>query len=399
MNVRLLGYLLFLFGFLFYIFLPLFFLIVFPYYNISEIAMKNYNGNYYLLIYSYLAFGYFILFSMGYYLTSFIKINKFKAVAVDFLGWAKVAVTLIYSCIALFVINLSEILNPIGYLDGYDVTHRGQLTTLYLTSIWWCIYFKSGINSKLMLVIAFIAGINLVALGSRLGIVTGLISMLIFYFYFNNTKVNRTSGGFFWYAKIGFILFLSGMLMTIIGLLREGNILTMEGMFSIFASEPLFIYASVPAYFTNNPINLFEIPVDLFVSIIGAIPSFIFPLKSEFFLTHAVVSSESASGFGGMNHLVTLVANFGMVGFPVVSFIEGVWFGMLTRLVHKNSFFRAVALSSFAILPFILFREGLQTSVKLLFFNFLVFPFIIIQILTILKIILRKATSPQTSIL
>jgi hypothetical protein len=399
MSVRLTNYLLFLVGFIFYIASPLIILTVFPDYHISEIAMKNYSGEYYLLLYSYLSFGYFVFFSMGYYLSLFMKINKFESEAVDRLGWTKVAVTVLYACIALFVINLSEILNPIGYSGDYDVTHRGQLTTLYLTSIWWCIYFKSGINSKLMLIIAFIAGLNLLALGSRLGVTTGLISLLIFYFYFQNTRVNRRDRSLFWYAKLGSILFLIALLMTSIGVLRAGNEVTIEEIFGNFASESLFIYASVPAYFSNNFTNLFEIPVDLFVSIVGAIPSFLFPLKSDFFLEHAVVDSESASGFGGMNHLVTLVANFGMAGFPVVTFFEGVWFGILTRLVYKNSFFRAVALSSFAILPFILFREGLQTSVKLLFFNFLFFPFVIIQMLIILKIIVRNARSPQSSVL
>ena len=266
----------------------------------------------------------------------------------------------------------------VGYLEGYDVIHRGQLTTIYLTSIWWAIYFRSGLKMKLMLISALISGVNLLALGSRLGVVSGLISLAIF-FSFERQKI---SGGMniLKVVKIGGLVFVAGLFFSIVGLLRQGDAIIWEAIVDMFFAEPLFIYASFPSYVSKNQLPLIAIPWDVITGVVGSIPTALFPGKLDFFSKYVSMDSDFASGFGGINHILSVIINFGLIGFPIIAFLEGAWFGFLAKNAHKNNFLRALAICSISLLPFIFFRDGYQTSVKLLFFNYLFFPYIIVKI-------------------
>ena len=393
MNINLIPYIFFIGGFSYYGILPIVFLYFFPNYPIADIAMSSFRNDFFLELYSSLAFAYLISFSAGYYFS--LKSKKFqsKKQNINTDKSLRGLITTLYVVIALLSLNTNEIISLVGYSGEYDVAHRGQLTTLYLTSIWWFIYFKSSIHAKLMLLIAFAAGLNLLALGSRLGVVTGLISILIYYKYFASIKLEHHRYDRWMLAK-GILMVVAVLfVMTSIGLIREGNSITFEGALSIFSAEPLFIYASVPAYFSNNSLPLLAFPVDIFASIIAAVPSFLFPSKVDFFAAYSSIDKYSISGFGGMNHLVSLITNFGLIGFPVAAFLEGAWFGILIKNAYKSPFFRAVAITSISVIPFIMFRDGFQTTVKILFFNFLIFPYVATRVL----IFLRRSVRPSVT--
>lgn len=396
-SIRLISYLLFVAGFSYYCIFPVIFLSVFADSPISEVLLKRWTDSYMDKMYLYLIFFYLISFSSGYYLSSRNGVIKPKKERGTGIGNLSVFITICYVGLFIFIVDVREIMSPSGYLDGYDVAHKGQLSTLYLVSIWWFVYLKTtavnaNIQTKLMLVIVFITGLNLLTLGSRLSVVSGMITLFIFYFYFVK-KMRLQDSGAQKHVPIRWIviIFITGILMSSIGLLREGTGISWEGIISIFAAEPLFIYASIPAYFSNNSLPLFAIPLDLFSGIVGAIPSFLFSEKGAFFAKYAMINEDFVSGFGGSHHVVTLIANFGLIGFPVAAFFEGAWFGMLVRRVHISAFFRAVTLSSIAMLPFIMFREGLSTPVKLLFFNFLLVPYIMLNVLFSIKRLVSRA--------
>ena len=393
MNIKSIPYIFFLGGFAYYGLLPIVFLYFFQNYPIAQIAISNSGSKLFLELYSALAFVFLICFSVGYYFSLRTKKFRVKTHNIDKVKELRVIISFLYIVFTIFSINVTEIISLVGYLGEYDVAHRGQLTTLYLTSIWWFIYFKTDIHAKLMLFIALLAGLNLLALGSRLGVLTGIISMIIYYGYFakENMKFIRGSG----LGSVKGILTLTVVLvlMTSVGLIREGSSITVEGALSIFSAEPLFIYASVPAYFSNTSLPLFAIPVDIFASVIAAIPSFMFSAKVDFFAEYTSVDRNSLSGFGGMNHLVSLVANFGLIGFPFAAFLEGAWFGMLIKNAYKSPFFRAVAITSISVIPFIMFRDGFQTTIKILFFNFLLFPYIATRVLLFLKRSVRPSVA------
>jgi hypothetical protein len=394
MKITSIPYILFLGGFAYYGVLPVAFFYFFQDYQTVRIAMSNFGNQYFLELYSGLAFVYFISFSTGYYLSqkysdiqpSIKKVNYDKNLRRLIVG--------LYMAIALVSLNVQEIVSLVGYSGEYDVAHRGQLTTLYLTSIWWFIYFKSGLHAKLLLAIAFAAGLNLLALGSRLGVITGLISVLIFYWYFASNQLKRGQTNSWMLAKVLAILVLSIVAMTSIGLIREGNGITFEGLLGIFSAEPLFIYVSVPAYLSKNALPLLAVPVDIFASMIAAVPSFLFPSKIDFFSTYSAIDKDSISGFGGVNHLISLITNFGLIGLPVAAFFEGAWFGMLIKNCNKSPFLRAVAISSISVVPFIMFREGFQTTIKIVFFNYLLFPYIATRVFFFLQ---RSVRGPARS--
>lgn len=399
-SIRSISYLLFLAGFSYYCILPIIYLYVFPDNYITEILLGKYPERYIGMFLCLIIF-YLISFSTGYYLSSKNGLVKPKGKRGNGVGKLSVLVTICYVGITLGIVDVREIISPLGYLEGYDIAHRGQLTTLYLVSIWWFIYLKSAVNAniqaKLMLVIVIIVGLNLLTLGSRLGVISGMITLFIFYVYFVKLTVQDNGAQKPRFIKWIVVIIVATILMSSIGLLRSGEGISWEGVMYIFAAEPLFIYASVPAYFSNSSIPLVSIPWDLFTGIVGAIPSYLFPEKGSFFLEYTVRNEDSYAGFGGLHHVVALIANFGLIGFPVVAFFEGAWYGMLVRRVHTSAFFRAVALSSIAILTFIMFREGLQVPVKLLFFNFLFFPYVMIQILYLIKLSIRSTTFSHQS--
>lgn len=388
MNIKLITYFLFLAGFSYYCILPIIILTVVPDFHIARIAMNSFHETEYgIELFSYLAFLYFISFSIGYYFSFKIGVTKPKFESKSGVSRRIVLVTSCYVFMAILIVNVNEIISPIGYTEGYDVIHRGQLTTLYLTSIWWFVYLRTGIQARLMLVIVFISGLNLLFLGSRLGFISGLVALFIFDRYFRTTKLrdlNTKKMGWMKFIVIIFIIFVS---MTMIGLVRAKDSISWEGIMSIFIAESLYIYASVPAYFLSTSLPLVAIPTDIFSGFIGGIPSFLFPEKINFFEKFSAMNEYSGSGFGGANHVVVLIANFGLIGFPIAAFLEGAWFGTLVKYINVSAFFRAVALLSIAVIPFILFRDGYQTSIKLLFINFLLIPYLVTKILFLSRVL------------
>jgi hypothetical protein len=297
-------------------------------------------------------------------------------------------------------VSISEIMTPVGYLGDYDANPRGLLSTLYLVAIWWYIYLNTTGSSKLQqavtIVIISLTGMNLLTLGTRLSVVSGLISLLVFYIIYvkkaTSTRTMMIIKSFAFAVAIG-------LAMSSIGLLRGAEVISAEGLLGIFAAEPVFIYASVLSYFDTDTIHIFAIPWDLITGIIGSIPSFLFPDKADFFLTFSTRSVDAYSGFGGVHHLVVLLSNFGLLGFPFVAFVEGVCLGSLIRRVNVNSFYRAASLSSIGILTFMLYREGLQTPIKLILFNFMLLPYLAIRFIFLLKTIATAHSLPKVNLI
>ncbi len=272
-----------------------------------------------------------------------------------------------------------------------DDAPRGMLSTLYLVAIWWYIYIKTfgryRFQSAVIISIILLTGLNLLALGSRLAVVSGIISLLVYYILFvRNVKPRHAKPRkLLIVVKFFTIIIFLALLMSLIGVMRSGEAISVEGLLSIFAAEPVFIYASVLSYYSMDSIHLFAIPWDLLTGIVGSIPSFLFPNKVDLFLAFSPRSDDAYSGFGGVHHLVSLLSNFGLLGFPIVSLFEGFCLGLLIRRVNVSSFYRAASLSSIGVLTFILYREGLQAPVKLFLFNFTLMPYLIFNFLFFIK--------------
>lgn len=371
-------------------------LTIYPEFVISDIVIGR-HSDIYTGLYLLFAIIYLGIFTYGFYAIPE-KMCMYSDYGIGH-GTEKLTifVVIIFTLIAAFVVDLREIISPAGYGVEYDTIHRGQLTTLFLMSIWWLIYLKlsdvSNFNIRLIFLVILCCGLNLLLLGSRLGFITGIIAFLI-YSYFHKVQGGRRVVKIIKFAALAIMAAIG---MGYVGVARTGGDVFAEGIITILAAEPIFIYASVPAYFSNSNLELVAIPWDIFSSIVGSVPSFLFPAKNEFFETYTALNKGSESGFGGINHIVLLISNFGLVGFPVVAYFEGALFAMLCRKFQTNKFFLTAGACSVAILPFMMFREGYQTTIKLLLFNFLLLPYLILKILSILKFASEKNYRKNTN--
>jgi hypothetical protein len=358
---------------------------LFPDNPVAGIVLERFPQQYFFKFTSF-AIVYLLLFSVGYFYSSKPIVFYMRSIDTKQLGKLGWVLTILYAAIALSIVSISEIMTPVGYLGDYYAAPRGMLSTLYLVAIWWYIYLKTISGSKLqqavIIAVILLTGLNLLTLGTRLAVVSGIISLLVFYIIFVR-KALPTKKAIV--IKSFAIAIAIALVMSSIGLLRGVEAISAEGLLSIFAAEPVFIYASVLSYFDSDPIYLFAIPWDLITGVIGSIPSFLFPDKADFFLAYSPRSDDAYAGFGGVHHIVSLLSNFGLLGFPIVAFIEGACLGLLIRRVNVNAFYRAASLSSIGLLTFILYREGLQAPVKLFLFNFMLFPFVAINFLLFIK--------------
>jgi len=369
------AYYLFLCGFSYYCVMPLVIVKLFP--DNAVLGFTNFNnGEAFLIEYTIYALIFLILFSIGFFIK--FKLNNLINNKPQLSSLFLILLMGAYFFLFWSIFSLSEVLNMPGYLDGYDIERRGQLSTLFLTSIWWYIYIQSSVKLKpskiLFIFIILLSGLNLLALGSRLAVLTGVIMLFLNYKsrLFVKFKVNIFS------AIIWILITVS--VFGAIGVLREANEISYEAIAFIIFAEPVFIFASVFSYFNSVPISLINVPYDVFSSLAASIPSLIFQNKIEFFAKYASIPEFAQSGFGGANQIIILLANFGVLLFPFVSFIMGYFIASMINKMNRSRFSYTAAIGIVALIPFIFFRDGYQTSLKLALMNFLIMPAIFLLI-------------------
>jgi hypothetical protein len=355
--------------------MPLVIVKLFP--DNAVLGFTNFNnGEAFLIEYTIYALIFLILFSIGFFIK--FKLNNLINNKPQLSSLFLILLMGAYFFLFWSIFSLSEVLNMPGYLDGYDIERRGQLSTLFLTSIWWYIYIQSSVKLKpskiLFIFIILLSGLNLLALGSRLAVLTGVIMLFLNYKsrLFVKFKVNIFS------AIIWILITVS--VFGAIGVLREANEISYEAIAFIIFAEPVFIFASVFSYFNSVPISLINVPYDVFSSLAASIPSLIFQNKIEFFAKYASIPEFAQSGFGGANQIIILLANFGVLLFPFVSFIMGYFIASMINKMNRSRFSYTAAIGIVALIPFIFFRDGYQTSLKLALMNFLIMPAIFLLI-------------------
>lgn len=283
------------------------------------------------------------------------------------------------------------------------------------------VFYQKKKNNKL---IFFLILITLILLPVLIGNVSvgygehsnpylGLVSTLILIFSFlivlqidiyNRLKVNWLFLIFcilFFYLLIsGARLFaITGLLMIGVGLIKKG-ILKLKtfiilGLFSIIAlviigqwrlgipityelfsfylfAETLLLSHSSSAYFYVQDIELINFNQDIFASMLNLIPSFVFQNKADFYVTLST-QGVVVSPFGGMNLLVSLAANFGMIG----SFLAIFCFGAVIERAGnvKNVAKGSLPIYAFlcALSVFLLNREAFVTQHKVVIVLGLIF--------------------------
>ncbi|HHB1580105.1 TPA: hypothetical protein ACN983_005256, partial [Vibrio parahaemolyticus] len=158
---------------------------------------------------------------------------------------------------------------------------------------------------------------------------------------------------------------------------RTGWDVNIQTFLGIAFAEPIFTSLGA-LYYIDTGRDLVNFPYDILASTINFIPSFVFSNKYEL-VTSLTESDRIFNPMGAQPLVVSLYHNFGLL-YPFFMVLIGFYFGYIKKR-SDSDFFRAVNLTT---LPFVLIhfhREGFITSLKILFFNGIIFPFILIAIL------------------
>jgi len=121
-----------------------------------------------------------------------------------------------------------------------------------------------------------------------------------------------------------------------------------------------------------------NIPVDIAAAFINFIPSFLYPEKM-LLISKLTFDENKESPFGASALFSNLYSNFG-VFYPIYIFFIGYFYGFLRAKSFWSPFFRAVYFSLLPLLMFHFFREGFITFIKVLIFNGLIFPFLLLSL-------------------
>jgi hypothetical protein len=319
----------------------------------------------------------FISWFLGYTLVQYIKL---KGSRLDKIVSFKRASFIIW--IAFLILLILLILNAFskgtvffsGY-SNYDITVLGPFATMIFISVWFVNYFDSKKAKYLFLGLYFISSISMLGLGSRMFFVLGTISLLIL---FISTRKRLLRNPLLYIILIFLLSFIVW-----IGIWRSEATLSSEMFISIFLAEPLFTSTSGALYLENvggRPMVSF--PNDIFASFINFIPSVVFPEKIAI-LRELTFDSDKYSPFGANSIIVNMYSNFGFF-YPMYFFSIGAFYGYLKNKAKYSNFFRATYFSILPLLMFHFFRESFTTVIKVMFFNSLILPFIIVMILSII---------------
>ncbi|KHF15140.1 hypothetical protein PO80_12700 [Vibrio parahaemolyticus] len=245
----------------------------------------------------------------------------------------------------------------------FDPKMLGPLATVCFTSIWFFHYT----NNRKFILIFIITAFWLIGLGSRMFVFLPMLSLMI--------------GALLKYKKHTFSIMLSIIISLVffifVGVVRTGWDVNIQTFLGIAFAEPIFTSLGA-LYYIDTGRDLVNFPYDILASTINFIPSFVFSNKYEL-VTSLTESDRIFNPMGAQPLVVSLYHNFGLL-YPFFMVLIGFYFGYIKKR-SDSDFFRAVNLTT---LPFVLIhfhREGFITSLKILFFNGIIFPFILIAIL------------------
>lgn len=376
MKIRLYHNILFLIGFIYYLLLPLWIVV--------QGAFGDYPGM--KSVYQYFSFDYVLsyciivtIFFISFYLGSFLPLKFIKKER------SKPSIDLIISSRDLFIISLpffflgqyTIMANAgnlfQGYLVEYDDGFMGTISTINMFFLFLYIYSKGKLNVKnyfidLYLVSSLVEfSIILLGMGSRMYILIPCVTCTLYFLDKGVISIKKVLVG----GLIAVLFFL------FIGIWRLGDSgFSIDSFLYIGIAEPVFTWISVESMFSSNELPLIAMPYNFFSSFLNFVPTLLFPNKAEFIQP---ITLNYDNPFGATSLLVSLIANFGILGSCFVLFLLGFFLTSL-RLNGRTLFTKTYYYCICGIIPFQLFRDSIPIVNKMLFYNFLLFPFLLFSI-------------------
>ena len=259
-----------------------------------------------------------------------------------------------------------------GYLVEYDLSFMGTISTLNTLFLFFFIYSKGKEFTGKRYVNTFFAisiiefSMILLGLGSRMYIMIPCITYTLFLL---DKRIIGLKKMLLWVGT-GVLLFL------FIGIWRLDEVVSPDFLFYIGAAEPTFTWISAISMFSMNSLPLIAFPSNFISSFCNFIPTILLPNKDEYIQPIAL---DFDNPLGATNVLVSLLSNFGILGSCLAIFCLG-FFLTFVCLNFKTLFGRTYYYCICGIIPFQLFRDEMSIVNKMLFYNFLLFPLILLLI-------------------
>lgn len=262
-----------------------------------------------------------------------------------------------------------------GYSVDYDIQTMGALATANCLFLFFFLYaisthsFSRWYRLYFLFVLIEIS-VMLLGLGSRMYVMIPIVAGGIYYL-----QTHKLSKKMIIYAVFVVIFFLA---VGVWRISKEG--FNFKLLLYIGSAEPLLTWISAVSFFEYNDISLFSFPSNFLTSFVNFIPTFIFPDKADLILP---LSSEFDSPLGATNLLTSLLSDFGILGSCLLLFITS----FILTLVRYDwiSIFGVIYYCCICgIIPFQFFRDNFSIINKVVLFNFLLIPFVIISLTKII---------------
>lgn len=255
-----------------------------------------------------------------------------------------------------------------GYRRGFDLDFLGKLSAITFLSAFFYSFFW-GINRKIALGgLLVVNSVILLSFGSRNIFLVCVLTLILSGVLTGVMKITKwIAGGCL--ILVTFLLF--------VGLWRTGYEYKFNTLIGMFLSEPLFVASSSARFFEEyggRPVSGNFNDTRVFINLMT---SNLFSSEKKLLMDSLLHDKFAMAPFGASSLLLNMYYNFGYF-YPIYLFVVGVYYGVLRSLANKSRIFLVIYASALSLLPFHFFNQHLFAFLKLLLFNTLAFPLVII---------------------
>jgi hypothetical protein len=238
-----------------------------------------------------------------------------------------------------------------GYTVDYSVADRGPLLTATLSYFSVAIIKTINVGSfkNWPMILYWGMALLVLTMGTRLYFMSSIITVFSIYCICHK-KIQRKHFFIF--------IFCSAFLFSIIGLIRQRNVITFNGIIFIFLGEPFLTSFSLFSSLHFNELPLFNLPYGFISGFINLIPTAILPDKIKIIDAFSRVEFRFIAPQGAKNIFVSLMENFGMIGSIIFILLFAFLIGRISQRIICSYYI------ILGILCFSFFRDPFTVSIK-----------------------------------
>ena len=264
-----------------------------------------------------------------------------------------------------------------GYKDDVDILFTGQISSINTVFLFFLLYYidvKERFYTLFVFILLSIVefSIVLLGLGSRMYVFIPCIVLLVYYYDKGKLLLKHV---------FIILVFLIVFLLTV-AIWRLGDmVVSFDKLLFVGCTEPVYTWITAVSMFSENKFSYFSFPDNFITSFLNFIPSVLLPNKSDLIFS---VDMKFDAPFGGMSLLVSLVYNFGVLGSFLALFFLGLFFTYV-RYNFSTYFGNVYYYCICSVIPFQLFRDNFSIVNKMIFYNFLIIPMVILLLSNLIK--------------